>query len=238
MIGRVGTLFGEAGVNIANMTVSRGTRGGKALMALTVDSPPLAGARRTAPRRRLRRRAGHRARPAHEPAAAGRSLWSASRAVPARRRASTHASRSSRRARRPARAPRRRRLRRSPRSSSRSVFICDGRPMLALVPATGAPTETKIARRRRRRRRRASRSRRGRAATGFEPGAVAPFPLRPSRRCSSSRSSSAMSRSGSAPARPAHGGIARRSTSSASRAPAPVDADRDITVRFGHRAHS
>ena len=40
VIGRVGTLFGEAGINIAAMTVSRGTRGGKALMALTVDSPP------------------------------------------------------------------------------------------------------------------------------------------------------------------------------------------------------
>jgi D-3-phosphoglycerate dehydrogenase len=40
VIGRVGTLFGAAGVNIAGMTVSRGTRGGKALMALTVDSPP------------------------------------------------------------------------------------------------------------------------------------------------------------------------------------------------------
>ena len=40
VIGRVGTLFGEAGVNIANMTVSRSRRGGKALMVLTVDSPP------------------------------------------------------------------------------------------------------------------------------------------------------------------------------------------------------
>jgi D-3-phosphoglycerate dehydrogenase / 2-oxoglutarate reductase len=40
VIGRVGTLFGEAGVNIANMTVSRTRRGGKALMVLTVDSPP------------------------------------------------------------------------------------------------------------------------------------------------------------------------------------------------------
>jgi D-3-phosphoglycerate dehydrogenase len=40
VIGRVGTMFGEAGINIAGMTVSRGTRGGKALMALTVDSPP------------------------------------------------------------------------------------------------------------------------------------------------------------------------------------------------------
>jgi D-3-phosphoglycerate dehydrogenase / 2-oxoglutarate reductase len=42
VIGRVGTLFGEAGVNIANMAVSRTRRGGKALMALTVDAeaPP------------------------------------------------------------------------------------------------------------------------------------------------------------------------------------------------------
>jgi D-3-phosphoglycerate dehydrogenase len=40
VIGRVGTLFGEAGINIAGMTVSRSRRGGKALMALTVDSRP------------------------------------------------------------------------------------------------------------------------------------------------------------------------------------------------------
>jgi D-3-phosphoglycerate dehydrogenase len=40
VIGRVGTLFGEAGVNIANMAVSRTRRGGKALMALSLDSDP------------------------------------------------------------------------------------------------------------------------------------------------------------------------------------------------------
>jgi D-3-phosphoglycerate dehydrogenase len=40
VIGRVGTLFGDAGVNIANMTVSRTRRGGKALMVLSVDSHP------------------------------------------------------------------------------------------------------------------------------------------------------------------------------------------------------
>ncbi len=39
VIGRVGTLFGSAGVNIANMTVSRTRRGGKALMALSIDQP-------------------------------------------------------------------------------------------------------------------------------------------------------------------------------------------------------
>ena len=39
VIGRVGTLFGDAGVNIANMTVSRTRQGGQALMALSVDTP-------------------------------------------------------------------------------------------------------------------------------------------------------------------------------------------------------
>jgi D-3-phosphoglycerate dehydrogenase / 2-oxoglutarate reductase len=38
VIGRVGTLFGAAEVNIANMTVSRNRAGGKALMALSIDS--------------------------------------------------------------------------------------------------------------------------------------------------------------------------------------------------------
>ena len=47
VIGRVGTLFGDAGVNIANMTVSRTRRGDKALMVLTVDSHAAAGARRS-----------------------------------------------------------------------------------------------------------------------------------------------------------------------------------------------
>jgi D-3-phosphoglycerate dehydrogenase len=40
VIGRVGTLFGQAGINIAGMTVSRTRRGDKALMVLTVDSAP------------------------------------------------------------------------------------------------------------------------------------------------------------------------------------------------------
>ena len=39
VIGKVGTLFGEAGVNIANMTVSRTRQGGQALMALSIDTP-------------------------------------------------------------------------------------------------------------------------------------------------------------------------------------------------------
>jgi D-3-phosphoglycerate dehydrogenase len=38
VIGKVGTMFGEAGVNIANMAVSRRNPGGKALMAFSIDS--------------------------------------------------------------------------------------------------------------------------------------------------------------------------------------------------------
>jgi D-3-phosphoglycerate dehydrogenase len=40
VIGTVGTIFGKAGVNIANMAVSRTRRGGKALMALSIDTEP------------------------------------------------------------------------------------------------------------------------------------------------------------------------------------------------------
>jgi len=40
VIGRVGTMFGDAGVNIANMAVSRTKEGGKVLMAFSIDSAP------------------------------------------------------------------------------------------------------------------------------------------------------------------------------------------------------
>jgi D-3-phosphoglycerate dehydrogenase / 2-oxoglutarate reductase len=39
VIGRVGTMFGEAGVNIANMAVSRTKEGDKALMVFSIDCP-------------------------------------------------------------------------------------------------------------------------------------------------------------------------------------------------------
>ena len=39
VIGTVGTSFGDANVNIANMAVSRITEGGKALMAFSIDTP-------------------------------------------------------------------------------------------------------------------------------------------------------------------------------------------------------
>ena len=39
VIGRVGTLLGEGGVNIANMAVSRNREAGKAVMVLSLDTP-------------------------------------------------------------------------------------------------------------------------------------------------------------------------------------------------------
>jgi D-3-phosphoglycerate dehydrogenase len=39
VIGRVGTLFGDARINIANMAVSRTNQGGRALMAISIDTP-------------------------------------------------------------------------------------------------------------------------------------------------------------------------------------------------------
>ena len=39
VIGRVGTILGEHGVNIATMEVGRKDEGGEALMGLTVDAP-------------------------------------------------------------------------------------------------------------------------------------------------------------------------------------------------------
>jgi D-3-phosphoglycerate dehydrogenase len=39
VIGTVGTMFGEHGVNIANMAVSRTHEAGKALMAFAIDAP-------------------------------------------------------------------------------------------------------------------------------------------------------------------------------------------------------
>jgi D-3-phosphoglycerate dehydrogenase len=39
IVGIVGTLMGEGGVNIANMQVARRDQGGEALMGLAVDQP-------------------------------------------------------------------------------------------------------------------------------------------------------------------------------------------------------
>ncbi len=63
VIGRVGTTLGEAGVNIANMAVSRNREAGKALMVLSLDTPASArGARAPLRGRRRRLRRARRAR--------------------------------------------------------------------------------------------------------------------------------------------------------------------------------
>jgi prolyl-tRNA editing enzyme YbaK/EbsC (Cys-tRNA(Pro) deacylase) len=57
------------------------------------------------------------------------------------------------------------------------VFLCDGRPIVALVPGDKRGDAEKIARAVGATRARIARGDEVRAATGFEPGAVAPFPL-------------------------------------------------------------
>ena len=56
------------------------------------------------------------------------------------------------------------------------VFVCDGRPTLALVPGDRRADENKVAAAAGARHARVARPDEVRAATGFEPGGVAPFP--------------------------------------------------------------
>jgi len=56
------------------------------------------------------------------------------------------------------------------------LFVCDGRPTLALVPGDRRADEAKVAAAAGARRVRVARRDEVVAATGFEPGAVAPFP--------------------------------------------------------------
>jgi prolyl-tRNA editing enzyme YbaK/EbsC (Cys-tRNA(Pro) deacylase) len=56
------------------------------------------------------------------------------------------------------------------------VFVCDGRPILALVPGDRRADENKVAAAAGARCARVARPDEVHAATGFEPGGVAPFP--------------------------------------------------------------
>jgi Cys-tRNA(Pro)/Cys-tRNA(Cys) deacylase len=56
------------------------------------------------------------------------------------------------------------------------VFVCDGRPILALVPGDRRADENKVAAAAGARNARVARPDEVLAATGFEPGGVAPFP--------------------------------------------------------------
>ena len=57
------------------------------------------------------------------------------------------------------------------------VFVCDGRPILALVPGDRRADENKLAAAAGARYARVARPDEVLAATGFEPGGVAPFPV-------------------------------------------------------------
>jgi prolyl-tRNA editing enzyme YbaK/EbsC (Cys-tRNA(Pro) deacylase) len=57
------------------------------------------------------------------------------------------------------------------------VFECDGRPVVAMVPGDRRASSRKVARAAGGRRARVAGPELVRTATGFEPGAVAPFPL-------------------------------------------------------------
>jgi prolyl-tRNA editing enzyme YbaK/EbsC (Cys-tRNA(Pro) deacylase) len=57
------------------------------------------------------------------------------------------------------------------------VFVCEGRPLLALVPGDRRADPAKIARAMSARRARTAEADEVVKATGFEPGGVAPFPL-------------------------------------------------------------
>ena len=184
VIGRVGTMFGEAGVNIANMAVSRTKEGGKALMALVDRHARAARARRADPRRGLRRRPVHLAvvryacaveAPVAE--SPGRSPWPGE-------------SRTPRGGRRGAdRGVRGRHAHRRGRGAGRSaascgeivkslLFDCDGRPVLVLVPGDRRADPKRSRRHRRRGAPAWPAPRRSRTRPGTPPGAVAPFPLR------------------------------------------------------------
>jgi prolyl-tRNA editing enzyme YbaK/EbsC (Cys-tRNA(Pro) deacylase) len=56
------------------------------------------------------------------------------------------------------------------------LFVCDGRPTLALVPGDRRADEAKVAAAAGARRARVAQPQEVLAATGFEPGGVAPFP--------------------------------------------------------------
>jgi Cys-tRNA(Pro) deacylase len=56
------------------------------------------------------------------------------------------------------------------------VFVCDGRPTLVLVPGDRRADESKVARAAGTRHARVARPDEVQAATGFDPGGVAPFP--------------------------------------------------------------
>ena len=177
VIGRIGTLIGEAGVNIANMAVSRTNRGDKALMAVSLDTSGAGGsAGRTALREAGSSTTSSSSTSARNERASGPRRWSAGPPTCARW-AARHGSRSSR----PGTA--------SAVDAARAVGCKPGEIVKSLVVAAAGKPGRRARARRQARRLREDRAggRRGKAkiaspeqverATGFVAGAVAPFPL-------------------------------------------------------------
>ena len=150
LIGRLGTILGEAGVNIANMAVSRNRRSAKALMALTLDSARSPSCSSASSRARLRRGALHRpgARRDRHLARAGRARRRLPREAAVESRVEEFLEGT------PTAEDAANAVGLRPRQIVKSlVFLCDGKPVLVMVPETGAPIAPRSPRRRARRRR-------------------------------------------------------------------------------------
>ena len=175
IIGRLGTILGEAQVNIANMTVSRNRQEARALMALSLDSPATdeRARARWPPSRGSSRSASSSCRSRERLAARGR----ARRRRCCARRASSRGSRRWTRGRPRPPTPPGRSAAGSRRSSSRSSFPATTSGCSRWSPATAAPTARRSLPRPAPRRPRPPAPATSRASPATRPGGVAPFPL-------------------------------------------------------------
>ena len=219
-IGRLGTLLGEAHVNIANMAVSRRSQSAKgALMALTLDSIPGArGARTRRGRAGLHRCSFHRLEQSL-------SAWPepVERVAEFLRKVAVES-----------------RVEEFPAGTLTAedaasavgcdlaqivkslVFVCDGKPVLVMVGGDRRADRAKVEAAVPCEKAKIAGPDEVRSATGFEPGAVAPFPLPGDpdhpRRQRAAHARGRLDGRGLAPARARH---RARPTSSDSRAPVP-----------------
>ena len=151
VIGRVGTMFGAAGINIANMAVSRTKEGGKALMVLAIDSEPPPELVEPLPRRGIRRRARDRPRrvvasPGYSPSV--QSSWPepVERVAAFLREAGAEARLEEFESGTPTAEDAARAAGCTLGQIVKSlVLVCDGRPVLTLVPGDRRADTTKIA---------------------------------------------------------------------------------------------
>ena len=176
VIGRVGSMFGDAGVNIANMAVSRTKEGGEALMVFSIDTPATEELETGPARDGLRRRALRGARMTRRDA----RVWPepVERVAAFLREVGAEA-----------------RLEELPQETPTAegaadaigctlsqivkslVLVCDGAPVVALVPGDRKADTGKVARLMGARRAAVASAAEVLEATGFRPGGVAPFPL-------------------------------------------------------------